>query len=164
MKYLCSVDPGERKIGLAFFVDGVLTSAQALVLPRVELGGNQWLKTAEAIGDLLLPLPPGTLAIEEMKVRRGRMEAWDSLLEISRMTGALGDRAAMTGWMVRMVDPGRWTRKLEKAKHQERTKLSLTDSERDNILIPALEAAPVAEARSEIIDAVGIGLYILGRG
>lgn len=164
MKYLCSVDPGERKIGLAFFVDGVLTSAQALVVERTEIGGNQWLATAEAIADLLLPLTPGVLAIEEMKVRRGRVEAWDSLIEISRMTGALGDRAMLSGWVVRLVDPGRWTRKLEKFRHQERTILSLTDNERETILNPALDNAPVAEARSEIIDAVGIGLYILGRG
>jgi hypothetical protein len=175
--YVFAVDPGERKIGLALFRDAELIWAGHYICGRVELGESQYLETAKGIVGLMaerreLWEKPGdtvTLAVEEMVARRGRVEAWDSLMEISRMTGALSQRftdyAQVIGcpWTVRLIDPGRWTRRLAKEKHQERTKLSLTVQEQVNIVDPALSEAP-KEAHSEIIDAVGIGLFVVGRG
>lgn len=145
-------------------MDGELVSASAIIEDRVGFEENQWLVTAKSlIAEMWVMAsgePGGLLVIEEMKIRSSKPEAWANLVEITRMTGALG--ALWPGDEVRLVDPGRWTKRLAKPKHQIRTRTLLTPREVNGIVDEAFTKYP-KDAHSEILDAVGIGLHICGR-
>lgn len=159
---LVAIDPGVRKYGVAVFRNDVLWSAGGFVADKVPFGVEQWVETAKHMLASALELSEGEpypLYIEEMHSRASKKSAWDHLLEISRATGGVG---ALWDGEVHLVSPNKWTGRLRKDLHQARTVKVLS---RDEIIKPfhrALDDAP-AEAASEIKDAIGIGLYVLGR-
>lgn len=156
-----SVDPGEKRCGYAVFTDGQLVHVGAVVTPPQS---EQWLRTA-----LYLSQEIGSWAklgyrlyVEEMKIRRGWERAHGSMLEISRMTGALGAFWTVgEGLTPRLVDPAKWTKRAGKGEHQQKTKELL--DEKEKTLLESYMARYETECHSEMVDAVGIGLYVLGR-
>lgn len=168
-RLMISVDPGVRRCGFAIFRG--LNLEKAGYVDAEKQPKNQFIRTAwelhTAIWDELGRVAgPFDLFVEEMHSRAAKKSAWKHLMEISRMTGAFmaymdNDLGGDAG----LVSPNIWTGRLSKPDHQKRTLLSLTDPE-SGIINSAIESAKgsgCSEARSEIIDAVGIGLYQLGR-
>jgi len=115
-----------------------------------------------------------TVAYERMEARSSKRSAHRNLTELSEMAGVFIGRIANTNFddyflsrvSRAVVDysgkvvptlPSRWTGKLSKSQHQSRTMGSLTDAERELV-----GEAGYAD-NSEVIDAIGIGLYRLGR-
>ena len=161
---LVTVDPGVRKCGWALFEEERLVDC-GWVIAGVAASRPQWVKTArELLAEIFRHVPSEDwedlrFAVEQMHSRSTRKEAWESLLEISRMTGAFG--AFAYPCPVELVSPTKWTGRMKKEKHQKRTKLLLTPEERD-IMVVTLAEAPVS-AHSEVVDAIGMGLYLTGR-
>lgn len=166
-----SVDPGVRRCGFAVFRG--LTLEKAGYCDTQKTPKNQFIETAWDLHTEIwrvvdLGREPFDLYVEEMHSRATKKSAWTHLMEISRMTGALMaymDNDDFMRYEFGLVSPNVWTGRLSKPDHQKRTLLSLTRAERDviNTAIESAKDSGCSEARSEIIDAVGIGLYQLGR-
>lgn len=157
---LVAIDPGVRKYGVAVFRDGVLWDAEGFIADK-EVGVEQWVATARDMVFSAREMGGGEypLYIEEMHARSSKKAAWTHLMEISRATGGAG---ALWREDVHLVSPNKWTGKLRKGLHQVRTVKALTTDEVRIILHRAMDRSP-SESHSEIKDAIGIGLYVLGR-
>lgn len=146
---------------MAFFVDGELYSAFGLeaiegdLCPVSITAGRKAAATArlhpQHHEDILY-------VAEGMETRKNKRSAHDNLMRLSRMTGAA---VALHQGPIQVVSPRRWTSRLSKPEHQNRTLAHLTDKEKE-AFDKAVEQKE-GDTRSEIIDAIGIGLYILGR-
>lgn len=166
-----SVDPGVRRCGFAVFRGLALEKAgycDTQKTPKNQFIETAWNLHTEIWRRVALTKEEFDLYVEEMHSRSSKKSAWTHLMEISRMTGAFMAYMDNENFMRRefgLVSPNIWTGKLSKDDHQKRTLLSLTKTERDviNAAIESAKDSGCSEARSEIIDAVGIGLYQLGR-
>lgn len=162
-KYLITVDPGKRESAGAIFKDGrlvglehVSTSSGGTILPEFRTG----VALSYALQDNLEEGATVHLIIEEMVTRRGRRDAHRNLMQLSRMTGALAGHfqaGKITLNRAGLIAPALWTGGLSKNLHQARTEGSLTGEERE------LMRSRRLLSNSEALDAVGIGLYQLGR-
>lgn len=162
---LVTMDPGKKKAGMALFKDGVLRACEdfwgsysdgpypdevATALEGVKLIDEWWSPAGEK-----------RFVYEEMQTRKGRADAHADLISLSIMTGGVAGYAASVGFEVSSVFPNQWTGSFPKRVHQKRTRDALEGEELE-VLEKALQAA-TASSKSEILDAVGIGLFVLGR-
>lgn len=155
---LVAIDPGLRECGVAEFLDGELTRCDAIVCHHGE-GPVQWVATADALAEWIGDVIVDELAIEYMVTRRGRRDAHDALIQLSQVSGA-------TYSMVRAdassaIKPAEWTKSRPKKVNHRRVRKRLDDDE-TAALTAGLKRAPKANAK-EVLDAVGIGLFVLNR-
>ena len=154
---MVSIDPGLNECGVALWECGELTSTflvtsdadpTAPIDSRIAMMAYE-LSQHIALGDLVV--------IERMEPRRGRSDAWDDLINLSLISGAVitcADR-------VKFVRPSRWTGKRSKPINHKRILSRLNTDERQRLDLGLAECPK--NNHKEILDAVGIGLYQLDR-
>jgi hypothetical protein len=142
-----TVDPGGPELGWAEWLDGVLVSCG---LSRCKLKGwsdrarhhQAFLDMKGAYGGLVLS--------ECMRVRGGRNQGNPQILvELNGIAGHVGN-----AW----VEPAAWKGMVPKETHQPRILATLSPEE-----LALVMAVLPAGKRHNTVDAVGIGLYHLGR-
>lgn len=143
---LVSIDPGECTGG-AYFVDGVLIWAGVLSL----LDGSHTAMHADR------------LAIEVMYIRPPDLQGKPEIVA-KRLNDLLSVNIHVGQWIrsvnaahTRRLPPHAWKGGLSKERHQPRITEALSDAER--ALLPRLSDTKL----HNVIDAIGIGLFDLGR-
>lgn len=150
MTYWYSIDPGGPCLGWAQWYDGTLvrcglSRSSAKTWQDRALDHRAWLKLHGAYLD-----PAGLVLTECMRVRGGRNAGNPQILvELNGIAGHVGNQ-----W----VEPSVWKGRLPKEVHQPRIMLTLTPEER--LIVEAVKPASLAH---NAVDAVGIGLFHLGR-
>jgi hypothetical protein len=142
-----SVDPGGECLAWAHWTDGALT---AVGLSRTKVKG--WQARARHHREFLTARGTYTRPVltECMRVRGGRgLGNPQILVELNGIAGHVG-----TDW----VEPGTWKGRVPKEDHQPLIWDALMPAER-----LLLESVMPAGLRHNAVDAVGIGLYKLGR-
>lgn len=143
---LLAVDPSKpgNNTGVAQFVAGTLTGA--------------WLWTeATAPVHPAHPWQPNILLIELPQIYPGaRDEDPNDLIQVARAVGQW-EQAFGYGAELVHVYPRQWKGQVPKKIHVARTLAKLTDAER--ALLPALPASKL----HNVVDAAGLGLWLLGR-
>lgn len=144
MATVTAIDPG-ADAGVACFVDGALFWCGVVHEP-----------TAEQVAGA------SDVVLEEPQVyRRGRGDPND-LIKLARLVGRWEELGRGAGARVHRVRPRTWKGTVPKSIHNARTLALLSSSERH---VVEQDLDRVARAvRHNAIDAVGIGLWFLGRG
>lgn len=92
--------------------------------------------------------------IEVPEYQRGRRVNPNDLITLALRVGRIQGRVLAAGGTVELVTPSSWKGNVPKRIHNARTLARLTPEER--VIVPA-------NARHDVIDAIGIGLWRLGR-
>jgi hypothetical protein len=147
---LVAVDPG-RHAGLAWFLDARLTDC-ALVNPddRVQLDGPLWI--------------PHMAVIELPCHERGDTPArTNDLFKTSFRAGRLAERCGAR--MVQTVSPHAWKGSVPKDLHNERVLKRLSQAEREIVYAACTHDGKRVSVSllNNVIDAVGLGLWYIGR-
>lgn len=160
---LLAVDPGIRGCGCALFKNGVLVDA-AYIVNRVKTGN----KADEAVemalnvanhfvgdvSELVVEWPQ----IYATRIRRGETkEDPNNLLALCGVDAAL---AALLAVQTTSVSPAEWKGQMKKEACHLRIETRLSDAEQKIVDAAAREAGALAH---NMLDAVGIGLFRLGR-
>jgi hypothetical protein len=145
MSYLLAIDPGGACLGWALFEDGVLIEV-GLSRTKEQLTGARARHHA-----LILPKARGGRVVSEMMRYRGSRSGIppQDLVELNLIAGHVGSE-----W----VYPDEWKGRVPKEIHQPRILKALTPEE-----LYLVEGVRPPTLRHNAIDAVGIGLYCLGR-
>lgn len=143
---LASIDPGTRSVGFAVFTGGTLTEA-GLCVPDVTV--PPWLRDLDVI------------VVEQMQVYVQSKQKGDpnDLISVAQVAGEFVGAARVLNPGIEAIyyRPSVWKRSVPKAVMGERILRALRAEERDKI-------AHVAKSLlHNAIDAVGLGLYELGR-
>lgn len=150
--YAVSIDPGKHACGWALWLPGI---SGALV------DAGLW---APRVGDLTLP-PPLDLSVETVYLESMEIRGTGSKTPPADLLRVEGTGHLLTGWLRprRLVTwtASAWKGSVPKDIHHPRIRHALGPDE-TAILERAIKAAPKTNAK-EILDAVGIGLYGLGR-
>ena len=142
-----SIDPGLAATGWATWVGENL---QACGLARSDPKKPLTYRILSIVDQVLGEEHPALRVVERMIVRGGRNKGNPQILcDLNLLSGALG-----TAW----VAPHEWKGLLSKEIHQPRILATLTPEE-----LALVMAVKPPSLRHNTIDAVGIGLYHLGR-
>lgn len=137
-----AIDPGVKRSGFAFFVDGELKGAG-----HVE---NESLMAILAGDSLLLEMP---------RVYGGRSARGDTndLLDLSLMVGRFYQEGLNMRMAVRLVTPAQWKGQTPKEVMQRRTEKQLTHSE-----LSLIAGCKLPKSRAHNMwDAIAMGLFVL---
>jgi hypothetical protein len=160
---LLSVDPGKHDAGVAFFVDGVLADVAFLSPP----GGGPY-EVARTVASwaarcmMNLGDPSGRvnlLICEGQQIYRGgRVGKQDpnDLLPLAQVVG--GVMARVEAFERRVILPKDWTGGIPKPVRQRHFLSGASEWERSQLL-----AIKPATKRHNVVDAVMMGAYVLGR-
>ncbi len=155
---MLSIDPGVRNLGAAAWgADGELLGALCSRQPTTTLGLGALAyrhvqEITEAIGG------PWDLGIMESMVWTGvRATTPQDLIDVQTV-GALVVASLASEWQ--LLPPSLWKATIPKEIHHERILAGLTARER---AIATTAAARAGACAKEVLDAIGIGLYALGR-
>ena len=151
MSTLLAVDPGVRCMGWALFLNGIL----------VEVGLSRAKTLEDQISSMTLPKAPDGLVIEEPQVYQGAKQVGspDDLIRLAMVAGAVMARAAcFKDVETILVKPAGWKGQVPKDIMSTRIMRKLSDKERSLVV-----AIMPKGLRHNAIDAVGIGLWALGR-
>lgn len=163
---LVAVDPGLRGCGVAVFYAGLLTWASYVRSPeKTKRGGAAWIAmggaVAEALGRKLGPINyPGSVGYVEYPQQYDGAGHTADRGDISELTAVAGGLAlVLRGYCaeVRTPKPREWKGQTPKEIHVARTARKLSAAE-----MATLEPCPES-LRHNVLDAVGIGLWALGR-
>lgn len=153
MKYTFSVDPGVRYAAVAAWCDRRLIATRRIVTPRFIQRGYLGLATAvfaaelDVTPDLVIETPRSyTGKSVKEKDLRGLRQTVDEVVEAMRLLGG----------EVHRVYPSDWKGTVPKAVHQPRIIGALTPHELALL-------GTVNRPNHDIVDAVGLGLWHLGR-
>jgi hypothetical protein len=150
-----ALDPGKWKMGLAVFHDGVLRVA----CPVRVLKGRPWSET-DAVNAVLRAAPEGAVRwdIERPQVYRntGRSSVQDDVEALTHLVDRLAHELRPLGAEVHLHAPYAWKRSVPKKVHHRRLKAALSPKE-------AALLVGLGDASLDVWDAVGIGLFALGR-
>ena len=102
---------------------------------------------------------PDVLGIERMEPRADKPSAWHALIDLALISGGVFDQFPLSGHVD--VYPSVWTRKRRKPANHVIIRKQLDAAELK--LATAAANATTKEHAKEVWDAVGIGLYMLGR-
>lgn len=159
MKFF-AIDPGLNECGVAvfedeslwlcLFVQNTLGSAHPKVARCMSMAEDVYTEIEHIA-------PCAKVYIERMAVRRNFQAAWDDLIDLSTIAGAIGGKVGD----MRYVSANDWTGGRNKTQNHPRIRKALSAEERQ-ILDKTLLAVPKANHK-EVLDAVGIGLYVLNR-
>jgi hypothetical protein len=153
---LISVDPGVRHAGIAIFAAGVLTTAFLVKEPSA----INWASVCEvaysAVYDAGVTNTKDIEGVVEIpQAYRGSPVPPGTLIDLAAAAGAI--RGAIGGvWT--MVYPRVWKKQVPKAIMNTRILERLSPDERSRISLPKNKAR-----QTDVIDAIGIGLYKLNR-
>lgn len=160
MSYLVTFDPGLRCAGLSVFRDATLHYAALVRNPEkkarglaawLPLASETYLATTTATSSR-----PFSFVSEFPQVYRGpRANDPADLLELAGVVGAVG--RALSPADVRVVLPREWGGQVPKDIKNARVLAKLTPAEHARI-----EPCP-ASLLHNVLDAIGIGLWVLGR-
>lgn len=154
---LISVDPGVKATGVAFFDDYSLVNVLLVRARSLELMIVEMQKFTNFYDT------PDTVIVERPTIyRRGGKGDPVGLVSISIVAGAAACSISQDVWSkIKFVEPRVWKGSVPKKIHNERIVEQLNDREQA-ILKTRLVKAPVKLIHN-VIDAVGIGLYQLGK-
>lgn len=142
---LIAIDPGVHRCGVAFFMDGQLQLAE--YQENSYLFGNEW-ETSRSYRNVVVEMPriyPGA------QQRKGDL---NDLLNLAAVVGRVEEKFKTA--VVSRVFPQKWKGQVPKQVMNARVLSKLSDVERARIL-------SVGAKDHNTIDAVGIGLWALGR-
>jgi hypothetical protein len=151
---LLAIDPGQHT-GWAVFTDGMLLRAGTVHAPGI---GTLTAKAGAILRDLRATIPGAVwegsgvelVAVEEMRYYPGRAQSTpNDLLEVQAMAGV----CTALGQAFRFVPAREWKGSVPKSISDTRTAARLTPAEQ----------AIFTRLDDHGRDAVGIGVYILGR-
>lgn len=174
---LVSLDPGLRECGVAQF-DG-----PRLVDCAMPVSGNwngrgieAWVAMADAAAEWILTREPEVFVYEMMQPYQGNSAAKnENLLQLTAVLGAVGAALARRGG-IRFVSylPAQWKGQVKKDVHHRRITGATgksTGQWRPGILtqeelglFDRARQGVAAGKQHNILDAIGIGLYHVGRG
>jgi hypothetical protein len=165
---LAAVDPSIVSSGVAMFVDGTLAEVERVHFPDREGAiGHRCATMALAIVSTIsraFPRPPDTLVIEWPQVYRAAKSPGDpnDLLGLAGVgVGVAAQFAAHGMTVIRSPTPHDWTGSLAKERRVRGVKVSPRAARILERLSPAERA--LIPAQHDAIDAVGLGLWALGR-
>ncbi len=161
MKRLIAIDPDTVASGLAFFEDGVLSTATAFSIKEAMYNMNAfWMPTPH----------PETEMVCEMPQQYGRVGDVRDFLAVARVVGRFEQMAYERGYAFRSVTPKQWKGETPKEICTLRAFKALDDTERANIAAPTVALNKLRKgiglrsgSGSDVMDAVGIGLWAVGR-
>lgn len=152
---LVAVDPGLRECGIAVFVDGKLVrAALARNAEKKVRGPKAWCSMAASVLVAAGSASPDLVIVERMRINRGVNP--DDILELQGVAGAVCVRLSapdQIGYLAR-----EWGGAVPKPVKNARVESKLTPDE-----LAAIDPAIPASMRNHVLDAIGIGLYHLGR-
>lgn len=160
---LLSVDPGKHDAGVAFYIDGVLSDAAFLAPPgggpyEVAKAVSSWAaRCMMNIGD-----PTGRVSVlicEGQQIYRGGRAGKadpNDLLPLAQVVG--GVLARVEAFERRVIQPKDWTGGIPKEVRQRHFLSGASAWERGLLL-----AIKPANKRHNVVDAVMMGAYVLGR-
>lgn len=166
---LLALDPSVRSPGMALFRNDVLSSAGRLTIKRSKIpgiacsDGQWWLTVAHDILKWVGPVAVRTLVFEKPQI----YTAYKSKGDPNDLVGLAGVAAAVAGMLrwhgpleVFSPTPAEWIGQLPKT-----TRGSAKESPRAKRILSRLSPAELALVpdQHDAIDAVGIGLWCLGR-
>ena len=151
--WLVAVDPGVRESGVAVYH-----------------GGRLWSATRVSTDDMFLHLPgANSVIVEAPQVYGGRSArgSTQDLLDLSRVVGRVEQKAPHA----RVVAPREWKGTVPKDIMCRRVWRRLSEVEQERTALPGAQRkllhAPAVVALSkrttDVLDAVGLGLFALGR-
>lgn len=151
-----AIDPDTKKPGVACFVDGQLTQAFALPVDRV----LSW-----------MPAFVPDLVLCEMPAQYGRKGDQRDFLALARVVGRFEQFCKDKGWSFKAVLPAAWKGTTPKKVCTLRVWNELSTEERwGGLNMPASARNRLEKDQglasgegSDIMDAIGIGLWRLGR-
>ena len=146
MPSLLAIDPGKRYVGFAYFKDGVLLKAWS--------SRSKYREINKALRHLQDQNPTWGLCDEaavELMRADGRTPRYNDLIDVQAVGTALAARAAKR---VIFYSPAQWKPSIPKSVHQKRILSALEPRELD---------AWSSKQTKDDVDAVGIGLFHLGR-
>lgn len=156
---LVTMDPGKWEVGLARFAEGKLIDAYLPKLRdyglsdfdrRWELGMESlaWIRSCDF------------LAFERMEFRSERADAVDDILELQLVSGLIqGIVRPRVGTFD--VLPSKWTGRRNKTRNHREIVAQLDEDEKR--IVAATLHHTAAANHKEIMDAIGIGLWMLRR-
>lgn len=192
MTYLLSLDPGYKKSGIAVFdEDSLCYGALVQTSPVDDLAVHWQTQTYEiyrAVREALGLFCTYNVVVEIMQVddRTGKAQA-KQLLRLSGLAGAVSNFSAGSS---HSYPPSEWNKNRSKGPNHAKILRALTDQEKDDLLVesekitdgdgkplfeslrPQIKEADQLYDRAvdehtgqaeHVLDAVGIGLYHLGR-
>jgi hypothetical protein len=143
-----AVDPGLRGCGVAEFSGGLLLRARYVVNPEKKARGpGAWAMMAIQVTEVVTT--PGVFVVEVMQNDGRSMGKVEDVLQVQGVAAwilALG--GSVVGYQ-----PREWKGSVPKPIHNTRVLGKLTSAERKAIV----------NDRHDVIDAIGLGLYYLGR-
>jgi hypothetical protein len=148
---LIAVDPGVRKAGVAMFDDGELAAAW---LVRGDGPCETAFRVRVEIGNRIVRDVVNLLVIEKPQVYLEVKIDNNDLIDLSVMVGAVAGNFSS----VRFVLPREWKGQVPKDVMINRIKERLSSEERDRVELPNEK-----KAQADVWDAIGIGLYRIGR-
>lgn len=163
---LISFDPGLREAGLAVFQDGTLAFATLVRAQGKERGGKAWKEMGLSVFRTLNAHFPyalvreGRFVSEIPQVYREGKSANVDPEDLTNLTGVVG---AVIGFLdpaeVETCVPAQWKGQVPKEIHNRRIISTLTPNEK--AVLDAIKCP--ASLKHNVVDAVGIGLFALGR-
>lgn len=167
MSTLFAVDPSVRSAGCAAFLDGRLIAAWRIVR-EIELGeapGQRWYGIARVIVASVHQRLPFVTSLDELVFELPQIyTAVKSKGDPNDLIGLAGVSGTVAGIMaprkITSPTPAQWAGQVKKA-----TKGSAKDSPRALRILSRLDAAESALVpnQHDAIDAIGLGLFALGR-
>lgn len=165
MTCLLAIDPGKLECGWALFENGVLDKAglarNPVHKPGAE-GPDVWLETTKQILEEVSAERPDVLVMEIPQVYKQGQQKGDQkdLVELAGVDGCIRGLFCLADKCV-VYRPAQWKGQTPKPIHNKRVMAKLTQAE-----IKTFEADTADVPRSllhNVVDAVGIGLFYLGR-
>lgn len=156
---LCAVDPGVEATGLALFTDNKLEHVRLVRASSLQ-------SMIQAIYYVKWPHDydvPDLVFIERPVVYpRDGIKKAASLMTVAIVAGAAAAAYGRETWTtIDFVEPRTWKGSVPKEIHNTRV-ISILEKDEQEILISSMDDAPPSLLHN-VIDAVGIGLYKLGR-
>lgn len=165
-----AIDPGLRGCGVALLRDGQLEKACYLPNPvKSGKGPDSWMAMARAVLTWL-PIPADdidSLTIEGQHIygatKMGASAGADpnDLLELAGVAGCL--YAILEPKVRRRVEPREWKGQVSKVICQLRVNKRLSPEEAARIVLPSTRTGKPSELAHNVYDAIGIGLWAVGR-
>lgn len=151
---LVSVDPGVTKIGMAVFKDNVLISAHLIERATAY-------QTVQSFWELVVTHGVTDFVCEKMQGYAPGQQKGDQndLLEVNLTVGRLANQVEChSSANVHLIYPRVWKKQVPKEIMCTRIEGKLSDGERA-VIPPKL----TKKERLDVLDAIGIGLWRLGR-
>lgn len=156
---LLAVDPGTTESGLAFFVDNKL---RHVALVRAKDVGTMLFALYTAPWPSECDNPDEVLIERPVVYPRDGIKKASSLITVAIIAGGAAVAFGCETWTsVDFVEPRTWKRQVPKKIHNERI-LTALDPEETELVCSRFQSEPDS-LQHNVVDAIGIGLYKLGR-